>query len=99
MRATTYGLEAATNWNVTERWKLSASYSWLQVKPHRDEASGDEDDERAENSSPDHQFQVRSYLRFARNFEFDTSLYYVGRLIGQQIPGYTRLDARGSAGI
>jgi iron complex outermembrane receptor protein len=94
LRATTYGLEAATNWNVTERWKLSASYSWLQVKPRRDESSGDADDERAENSSPDHQFQVRSYLKFARNFEFDTSLYYVGRLIGQQIPGYARLDAR-----
>lgn len=44
-------------------------------------------------STPQNQFQARSELNLPRNFEWDSSLEYVGRLAAG-IPAYTRLDTR-----
>lgn len=32
LRGNTYGLELASSWNITNRWKVSGSYSWLRVR-------------------------------------------------------------------
>jgi iron complex outermembrane receptor protein len=61
---------------------------------HRDAASQDDGAEGAEGDSPRHQFQLHSYLKLPRNFELDAALYRVSRLSIQQVPGYTRIDAR-----
>jgi iron complex outermembrane receptor protein len=45
-------------------------------------------------SNPQHQFQIRSYLNLPRNWEWDTSLYSVGRLPSIGVPAYVRLDTR-----
>ncbi|MCM3874079.1 MAG: TonB-dependent receptor [Pyrinomonadaceae bacterium] len=90
----TYGLEAAVNLEVTRRWKLRGSYSFLRLQLHRDAASTDTISEGAEGYDPRHQFQLHSYLNLWRSFDLDTALYRVSRLSGQQVPGYTRIDSR-----
>ena len=94
MRGETYGLEAAVNLDITRRWKLNGSYSFLRLQLHRDATSRDTTSEAAEGNSPQHQFQLHSYLKLWRNFDWDTALYHVSSLGGQQVPGYTRIDSR-----
>lgn len=94
MSGETYGLEVSANWNAASRWKLSGSYSFLRMDLHPYAESLDSTSETAEGDSPRHQFQIRSYINLPYNLELDTSLYRVSRLVSQQVPGYTRLDAR-----
>ena len=94
MRGETYGLEAAINLDLTRRWKLRGSYSFLRVQLHRNPTSMDALSEAAEGDNPRHQFQLHSYLNLGRNFDLDTALYRVSSLRGQQVPAYTRIDAR-----
>ncbi len=94
MRGETYGLEASANWNPSHKWKLSGGYSYLRMQLHRYTASRDSRSEGAEGQNPQHQFQVHSFLKLPRNLELDTSLYHVSRLVTDNIPSYTRLDAR-----
>jgi iron complex outermembrane receptor protein len=94
LRGNTYGAEASANFDINSHWKLQGSYSFLHMQLQRDAASKDTASERSEGYSPRHQAQLHSYLKLSRNFELDTAIYRVSRLRGQQIPAYTRLDAR-----
>jgi iron complex outermembrane receptor protein len=93
MSGETYGVEAAANLNITRRWKLRGSYSFLREQLHADASSRDILSESAEGDNPRHQFQIRSYFNFFRNFDLDTALYRVSSLKGQDVPGYTRIDS------
>jgi iron complex outermembrane receptor protein len=42
--------------------------------------------------SPQHQFQLHSYLNLTRNIELNNGLFYVSSLPNQQIPSYVRFD-------
>ena len=94
MSGETYGVETAANFRLTDYWKLSASYSWLEMQLHRDASSRDADAEAAEGESPTQQFQVRSYLNLPWKLQLDSSLYFVGSLPELSVPGYTRVDTR-----
>ena len=95
MHGETHGFEIASNLNVTEKWRLIPSYSWLRLAMHLDPGSVDPSSERlVEGSSPRHQFQFRSNLDISRKLQFDAAAYYTGVLPGIAIPAYTRLDAR-----
>ncbi len=102
MDGETFGLEILTDWNVTDSWKLTAEYTYLQMLLHLDNASNDFGrdlpdvwrDEFTEGESPQNQGSLRSYLNLPYNLEFDTSLYYVDHLASFDVPSYIRLDAR-----
>jgi iron complex outermembrane recepter protein len=94
MRGETYGAEALLNVNVTNRWRLAGSYSFLRMKLHRYPESRDDLAEAAQGGSPRHQFQLHSYLSLPRSFELDAALYHVSRLTFPQVPSYARLDVR-----
>jgi len=95
MRGRTYGVEASVNLNVTRGWRLAGSYSLLRMQLHPYAESLDTSSKQAvEGTSPQHQFQIHSYLRLPRNFELDASLYRVSSLPSSQVPGYARLDLR-----
>jgi iron complex outermembrane recepter protein len=94
LRGETYGLEAAVNLDLSHRWKLRGSYSFLRVHLHRDPTSRDPSSEKAEGHAPRHQFQLHSYLNLRRNLNLDTAVYRVSSLRTRQIPGYTRVDAK-----
>jgi iron complex outermembrane recepter protein len=90
----TYGLEAAFNLDVTHRWKLHGSYSFLRVQLHPDRLSADTISEVAEGADPRHQFQLHSHFNLGRTLDLDASLYRVSSLRTQRVPGYTRIDSR-----
>src|SRR5207237_3955940 len=69
-------------------------YSLLRIQLHREIPSLGASVEEAEKSSPQHQFQLHSYFTLPRNFELDASLYHASAVATQQLPNYTRLDAR-----
>lgn len=88
----TYGFEVASTYAVTDRWKLSASYSLLKMQLHS-KLPGSAG-ESAEGESPQQQFQVHSLLDLPRHISLDLAAYYVDRLPAQGIPAYLRLDVR-----
>jgi iron complex outermembrane receptor protein len=94
MHGETYGAEVAANWDVTHRWKVRGSYSLLNVYLHPEVPRVELGVANGDGESPQHQAQFHSLFNLRSNLEFDTSLYYVGRLHKQKIPGYTRADVR-----
>jgi iron complex outermembrane receptor protein len=95
MRGRTYGVEASVNLNVTKGWRLAGSYSLLRMQLHAYAESLDTNSPGAtEGGSPQHQFQIHSYLRLPHNFELDAALYRVSDLPTSQVPSYARLDVR-----
>jgi iron complex outermembrane receptor protein len=80
----TYGTELSAQWKPVDYWRLMASYSWLHMKLLPvDSLAG---------SSPQNQFQIRSYLDLTRNLNLSTALYYVDRLPGEHAPSYFGLN-------
>jgi iron complex outermembrane recepter protein len=80
----TYGAELSAQWRVSDDWKIIASYSWLHMNLNpSDLTSGD---------SPQHQFQIRSYLNLTKTTELNAAVYYVSSLPDQQVPSYVRAD-------
>jgi iron complex outermembrane receptor protein len=95
MHGSTEGVEVSMNWKVTDRWMLSPGYSLLQMHLHTDPTSQDTTSVAdTEGSSPRHQAQFRSHLDLFRGFAWDTSAYFVERLLAQPVPSYTRLDTQ-----
>jgi len=101
LRGKTYGLEASADWQVTRNWRLTASYSLLEMDLEARPGSTDQFSAAAiEGANPEQQFQIRSYINLPHNLEFDTSLYWVDELPGLNIAGvpssgideYLRLD-------
>lgn len=95
MHGQTFGAEASADWSVVNRWKLTGSYSWLDMRLQLDPTSHDTSSATASaGQSPRHQFQVRSYLTLPHQFDFDSALYYTDRLPALNTSAYTRVDAR-----
>jgi len=95
MHGQTYGAEVSADWSVMNRWKLTGSYSWLDMRLQLYPSALDTSNATgAAGQSPRHQFQVRSYLTLPGRVDFDNSLYYVDRLPALNTPAYTRVDAR-----
>ena len=94
MDGETYGVEVTTNWDVTERWSLTASYSYFQIQLHLDASSRSTEDDTYEGSSPHNQLCLKSELNLPYNLEFDQLLYYVDNLSFQNTKNYFRFDVR-----
>lgn len=91
-RARTYGGEVFATWNVNSRWRLSPSYSLIHMSVLENPLSQGSSAEAAPGDTPKHQIQLRSTLALRSSLDWDTSLYFVGSLTGEQTPAYTRLD-------
>ncbi len=95
MHGITAGIEASVHWKVTDRWTLSPGYSFLQMHLHTDLTSLDTTSVAdTQGSNPDHQAQLRSHLELAHGMDWDSNIYFVGRLPAQFVPSYTRLDSQ-----
>jgi len=94
MHGESLGMEIAGTWEVAKKWRLSSSYSWLDLQLHLDPGSQAATAEHAEGQSPAHQWQARSEWDLSRHFQWDAMVYFVGALPAQAVPAYTRLDTR-----
>jgi iron complex outermembrane receptor protein len=93
MHGETHGLEMAVNWKITNRWTLSPGYAFERIHMHTNPGSQDTTSvSTGEGNSPHIQAQLRSTLVLPRGLEWNTSVYFVGRLPAEQVPSYTRLD-------
>jgi iron complex outermembrane receptor protein len=86
-----YGFEVSGSWDVTSRWRLSPGFSFLHMNIQPGASSLDIPYDSA-GSSPQHQAQLRSFVKLNRRLEWDTSAYFVGMLSNGPVPAYTRLD-------
>jgi iron complex outermembrane receptor protein len=92
-----YGLEVSANWNVTSAWKVSGSYTYIQMHAAGDPSSQDPDVAATAYDTPKHQFQVHSLVDLNHQLQWDTALYHVGQLLDSgdgPTPSYERLDTR-----
>ncbi len=96
MHGESYGFEMAGTWNVTENWRLTAAYSYMDMLLFLDDPSEDADSLADEDESPHNQFSLRSMLNLRHNIELDASVYYVDRLRGDRTNAdkYVRCDLR-----
>jgi iron complex outermembrane recepter protein len=92
MHGGTYGAELFTEYKVIPRWKLSGSYSYLQMDIRKDTTSLDPTPDNPNLSSPRHQFYVRSSLDVFRKLEHDFTVRYVDDLPALNIPHYYSVD-------
>src|SRR5436190_2203331 len=88
MHGGTYGTELFTEYKVIPRWKLSGSYSYLQMDIRKDVTSMDPIPDNPGLSSPRHQFYIRSSLDVFRHLDHDFTVRYVDELPGLGIPSY-----------
>jgi iron complex outermembrane recepter protein len=101
-RADGAGLEIAATYNLQKVWQFSGSYSWLRLRYQQVPGEPSDIESFSAGATPQHQFQIHSYLALLHQLQFDTSLYFVGRLAEQAgavtleeqsvVPRYTRLD-------
>ena len=87
----TYGAEISPAWQVTDRWRLVGSYSLLEAKFQAENKSviGVA---AVQGSAPKNQAQVRSYFDVTRNLQFNSGIYYVGRVDAYHLSGYISTD-------
>jgi iron complex outermembrane recepter protein len=93
MSGGTYGLELFADWKVIPKWRLSGSYSYLQMDIHKNSDSQDPTADIPNGSSPRHQWYLRSSVDLPKHFDEDTTLRFVDHLSGLNLPGYYSLDA------
>jgi iron complex outermembrane receptor protein len=93
MEGETYGLEFSPSVQITDDLRLTGGYSLLQMNLHTRPPSIPTD-ATVENSSPAHQFFLRSSMDLGRNVEFDATVRYVDALSNFGIAGYVTLDLR-----
>ena len=93
MRGGTYGIEWFADWRVIPKWKLSGSYSYLQMNIRKDKDSLDPTSDNPNGTSPRHQFYLRSSIDLPKNFEQDLIVRFVDRLPSLNVPSYYSLDA------
>ena len=89
----TFGAEIAATWTVTPIWRLTGSYSWLDMQLHHLSGTSNTMETIFEGTSPRNQAQIHSYLDITKNVELNASAYYVDNLHTGRIPAYTRFDA------
>ncbi len=91
--AESYGVEIASTWKVTDRWRLSGSYSLFIIKAAGTEGNLDISGASSiEGTSPRNQAQFHSYYDLTRNLQLDASLYYVDSVSFLKVQPYFRAD-------
>ena len=90
----TYGLEMASNWRLTQKWRVSANFSWFRYGLDRAELPAESIPLDVEGSSPAQQVQIRSQWDLGPKVAIDVGVYYVSPLTGIGVPGYVRTDTR-----
>jgi len=94
------GGELATTWHPVSRWKVSGSYSYLNVHQVIAPEAPDLTRPTIVNAAPAHQFKVQSYWNVSRSVQFDTHLFYASAFSGPDlnneliIAEHLRLDLR-----
>lgn len=88
------GVETWGNYQVTDKWRLSAGFLALKQRLHLKSDSADINNGNSEGNDPSHQWQLRSQLDLPANTSFDLMIRRVGKLPDPKVPDYVALDMR-----
>ena len=94
IRGETYGAELAMTAQITDFWKLMASYSALDIQLHHKNNSNDFFFYSLEDGSPHHQIKLQSYLNISKNVKLDAFYYFIDEISLWAVPSHGRLDLR-----
>jgi iron complex outermembrane receptor protein len=90
----TYGVELATIYQVSERWRLRGGYTFLKKNLSLKPGSNDLNRGTAESDDPAHQFSIQSTADLPGRLEWDAMVRYVDALPDPHVPSYIGLDVR-----
>lgn len=97
-----YGGEVSGKWQVSNRWRLEASYDFLKMDLHVSRNSTDNTTsalapydslQLTEKRSPKNQFRLRSFFNITPKIEFDNMAYYMDSLPSAK---YATTDPKGA---
>ncbi|MBN2292260.1 MAG: TonB-dependent receptor [Pirellulales bacterium] len=91
-RAQTYGFEISGQWSISERWRVSAWYSLLEL--YVQDTFGSPTPYLREKYSPCNQTTLKSSWDLGSDVDFDMQLRYVDSLPGLSVPSYITMDMR-----
>ena len=96
LRGETYGVETVANWQAHDHWRLTASYTHLNMQLHLQPGStaAAAGAVAAERQSPRHEVALRSRLDLTRTVEFDTNYRFVDSLPALGVAAYHSMDLR-----
>jgi iron complex outermembrane receptor protein len=86
-----YGVELATNWSISETWRVSAQYTLLRMFIFA--APGNIPSINA-GDNPKNQIYLRSSWNLRENVDFDLMFRYVDCLTNLNVPSYATMDLR-----
>lgn len=88
------GVEATLDWRPAPQFKLSATYSYLDIHLDGPPASAAINAEAAEETAPRNMANLRAQWDVSDRMSLDATLYYTDRLPGFDLDASTRLDLR-----
>jgi iron complex outermembrane receptor protein len=94
MNALTRGIETSAAVQITPRWQLHASHTYMWKELTFDPGSTDLTRGTSEGNDPSNMFKLRSYVNATAQLEFDAFFRYVGALPEPAVDAYSELDAR-----
>ena len=77
MTAQTYGIELAAEWALSDRWRLNAAYTNLQLRAQVKRAADQVVADFIEKRDPRHQIYIRSRLDLPANLMYNLGIRYV----------------------
>jgi iron complex outermembrane receptor protein len=89
-----YGVELTADARPLPWWRLTATYTYLEVDLSREPGSNDVTQNAVQGSSPHHQAALRAMVDLPYGFELDGFLRYVDNLPAQRVGSYVELDLR-----
>ena len=90
----TYGGELSASYNVLDRLRITANYSYLGKHLRLEPGHLDIFGTQLEGNDAKHSFQVRGSADMPHRVEIDSAVRFVSRLPLPSIPGYFELDSR-----
>jgi len=93
MAGVSFGGEASATLRLTSLWKLTGAYTQLWMNLHPYSTSLDTTSASDVGDVPHHQFQVHSAIDLPHRWQFNSAMYFTGRLADLAVARYTRVDA------
>ena len=94
MEGETLGIELMANWTIEDWWRITATYTYLNLQLHPNSDSEDQTSEKAEGESPQQQMSILCSLKLTSNLKCDIWFRFVDDLPSLDIEHYTTLDVR-----
>jgi iron complex outermembrane receptor protein len=89
-----YGGEASATFKASRRWKLASGYSMVLIHTRSYPGIFSDDSLRTAGGSPEHEFQVHSYLDLTSKIQLDSGVYFYGAMPALGVPRHLRADVR-----